>query len=405
MERGCRILENSLSITFGMMVMLMVLDAILIASTSLYALGLLAFFIGLFFPNERRQKRVYRVSVVVSVRNEGKNIAQLLSDLMEQTYPQDKFEVIVVNDQSEDNTAETVETFAKKVSDIRLINITRTKEGLTSKKNAMQQGIENSRGEIILTTDGDCRVLPTWLETMVSYFEPDVGMVVGFSQLGHPKEIRNLFELLQAADFLSLMSAAQGALNIHWPLAASGQNLAYRREAFDEVGGFFRIGHRVSGDDVLLLQLIHRMTDWKIRFAPSITCFNTSTPESTLHGFLNQRKRWASNGAYQFVLNRVFFLYVIITFLVNLSLLTALPVCFFSSVSMVRPLVCLFVKCGVEGLIFLKGCQAYRRFDLLRVFPLWSLLQIPYVVFVGILGTLGSFTWKKRTHTMGGRTG
>ena len=388
-----------------MKVMLTVLNIILIVSTSLYMLGLLVFFIGLFFPNERHRERAYRVSVVISVRNEEENIARLLSDLMEQTYPKEKFEVIVVNDQSEDNTAKTIETYAQKASHIRLINITKTKEGLTSKKNAMQQGIENSRGEIILTTDGDCRVLPTWIESMISYFEPDVGMVVGFSQLGHPKERCNLFERLQAADFLSLMSAAQGALNIHWPLAASGQNLAYRREAFDEVGGFFRIGHRVSGDDVLLLQLIHRMTDWKIRFAPSISCFNTSAPEPTVSGFLNQRKRWASNGAYQFILNRVFFLYVVITFLVNLSLLVALPVSFFSSVSMVYPLVCLFAKCVVEGLIFIKGCQAYRRFDLIRVFPLWFILQIPYVVFVGILGTLGGFTWKKRNHTMGGRTG
>jgi cellulose synthase/poly-beta-1,6-N-acetylglucosamine synthase-like glycosyltransferase len=303
-----------------------------------------------------------------------------------------------VNDHSEDRTVRVVEKFVQKASNMRLIDAIHTEKGLTPKKNALFQGIKRSRGEIILTTDGDCHVLPTWVETMVSYFRPDVGMVVGFSQLGHLGEKRPVFQQLQAVDFLSLMAAAQGALNLGWPLAASGQNLAYRRAAFDEVGAFSRIGHRVSGDDVLLLQLIRKRTSWKIRFAASEQAFNFSQPEKTLSDLLNQRKRWASNGSYQFILNKPFFLYVLATFFVNLSLLAAIPICCLTSAGFLISLSCLILKFIVEGLIIVKGCHVYQRFDLIKVFPFWFVLQIPYVVLVGAIGSLGGFAWKKRNH-------
>ena len=378
--------------------MITVYYIVLIVATSVYSIGLLCFFIGLFFPNMNRQEKRYLVSVVIAVRDEEENIGLLLSDLVNQTYPNDSFEVIVVNDHSEDGTVRVIEKFVQKASNIRLIHAVETEKGLTPKKNALYQGIKRSRGEIILTTDGDCRVLPTWVETIVSYFRPDVGMVVGFSQLGRPGEKRPVFQKLQAVDFLSLMAAAQGALNLGWPLAASGQNLAYRRAAFDEVGAFSRIGHRVSGDDVLLLQLIRRLTAWKIRFAASEQAFNVSPPEKTLSDLLNQRKRWASNGSYQFILNKPFFLYVLTTFLVNLSLLAAVPIYCLTSAGLFISLSCLLVKFVVEGLIVVKGCHVYHRFDLMKAFPFWFMLQIPYVIVVGVIGSLGGFAWKKRNH-------
>lgn len=378
--------------------MLSAYQIILIVATSIYSIGLLCFFIGLFFPNRVRQDKRYSVSVVIAIRNEEENIGFLLSDLVNQTYPNDSFEVIVVNDHSEDGTVQVVEEFVQKASNIRLIHAIETEKGLTPKKNALYQGIKRSSGEIILTTDGDCRVLSTWVETMVSYFRPDVGMVVGFSELGRLGEKRPIFQQLQAADFLSLMAAAQGALNLGWPLAASGQNLAYRRSAFDEVGAFSRIGHRVSGDDVLLLQLIRKRTSWKIRFAASEQAYNVSRPEETLSDLLNQRKRWASNGSYQFILNKPFFLYVLATFFVNLSLLAAIPICCLTSAGFLIPLSCLILKFIVEGLIAVKGCHVYHRVDLLKIFPIWFVLQIPYVVLVGAIGSLGGFAWKQRSH-------
>ncbi len=374
-------------------------DFIIIILTSLYCIGLFLFFIGSFFPNRRQHDDKPHVSVVVTARNEENNIHNILSDLLNQTYPENKVEIIIVNDHSEDSTGEIVQKFSRINRRIKYFPITQMEEGLSAKKNALFQGIQNSQGEIILTTDADCRVLPTWVEVMVSYFTPEVGLVVGFSQLVGKEENRSLFQKLQSLDFLSLMTAAQGAINLNFPLAASGQNLAYRRSAFKEVDGFKRIGNRISGDDILLLQLINRSTSWKIRFAPSPKCYNRSEPEKSFHDFLNQRKRWASNGSYQIKLNKLFFLFILITFLVNALLLIRFSAVFI----FIKPTVLLWIslttKLCFEWLLVLKGCSIYRRFNLIKIFPLWFILQIPYVFFTGLLGTAGQFTWKNKIYS------
>jgi cellulose synthase/poly-beta-1,6-N-acetylglucosamine synthase-like glycosyltransferase len=231
---------------------------------------------------------------------------------------------------------------------------------------------------------------------MVSYFTDDVGMVVGFSQLGNKGKAYSLFEKLQALDFLSLMAAAQGSLNLNCPLAASGQNIGYRRSAFDAVGGFEKIKHRISGDDVLLLQLIRKYTDWKISFAPSPAAFNWAEPEKTLKSFLNQRKRWASNGTYQIKLNSGFFFFIVSVFLMNLIVIFGTAFYIFIYHSITIPILSLLVKFFIELLITLKGALIYQRADLLKYFPIWAIVQMPYVIFTGLMGSLGRFIWKDR---------
>lgn len=366
--------------------------------TALYCIIVCYFLIGLFWPTQTRTAKKYRVSVVVAARNEEKNIGNLLAELLQQTYPAEWYEVIVADDGSDDRTGEIVNEFARRDARIRRILVAPDQpSGLIAKKNALNQGIQQSTGEIILSTDADCHVLPTWIETMVSYFSEEVGFVVGFSQLGNPGYRYSLFEGLQAVDFLSLMSAAQGCTNLNFPLAASGQNLAYRKAAFLAVGGFEKVKNRVSGDDVLLLQLISRYTNWKARFASSAQGFNWTKPEKTLRAFLNQRKRWASNGAFQIRLNIVFFIFILITFLMNVIGFLGTPIYFLSTHSWQLPLVCMAAKFSMEFLVTVKGAVVYRRTDLLRYFPLWMVLQMPYVIFTGLLGSLGRFIWKERS--------
>ena len=370
---------------------------ILAISTIIYCCVLLIFLLGLFFPNEMRQSEQFTVSVIIAARNEEDNISDILNDLALQTYPDDKFEVIVVNDNSNDNTSNIIQKFVDNYPFIKQVHAKLDDSGiLTAKKNAIYQGIKQSNGELILTTDADCRVQKKWIETIVSYFIENVGMVVGFSQLGKKGEHYSIFEQLQAVDFLALLSGAQGSLNFNFPLAATGQNLAYRRKAFDQVDGFKKIGHRMSGDDVLLLQLINKKTNWKIRFAEDTQSFNYTFAEKSFKSFLNQRLRWASNGSYQFILNKVFFLIVLNTFLINLLLSLTIPAAFFFTLNLFSILSCVGFKLFFELLIVLKGAQVYGRKDLIKYFPIWAILQIPYIICAGFLGNIGKFVWKGR---------
>lgn len=367
--------------------------------TGIYLVILSFFLIGLFFPNKKQTSKKYRVSVVVAARNEEKNIGNLLSELVNQTYPAELFEIIIVNDGSEDGTGEIVDRFAKEFENVKHLLVSPdTNTGMIAKKNALNQGIKQSSGEIILSTDADCHVKPTWIETMVSYVTDDVGMVVGFSQLGNKQNRYSLFEKLQAADFLSLMAAAQGSLNFGCPLAASGQNIGYRKAAYEAIGGFEKIKNRISGDDVLLLQLIRKYTNWKIKFAPSPKAFNWTEPEKTLKSFLNQRKRWASNGSYQIKLNLGFFLFILSVFLINLFILFGTPIYILTYHSLKVPVFCLLTKILIEFFITFKGALLYHRINLLKYFPVWTILQIPYVIFTGFLGSLGRFIWKDRKY-------
>jgi len=112
------------------------------------------------------------VSVVIAVRDEEKNIPDLLEALAHQTLPKDQFEVIIVNDQSDDNTVKIIENFMKK--DRFLLRLVESKinpnQETSPKKNALLTGIKSSKGEIIVMTDGDCLFGKNWLKTMVSPF-------------------------------------------------------------------------------------------------------------------------------------------------------------------------------------------------------------------------------------------
>jgi len=369
---------------------------ILWALTAIYVAVVLLFLLGLFFPRPGLNRRQYQVSVVIAARNEEQTIERLLEDLVRQTYPRDKYEVIVVDDHSVDRTAEIVQRYVSQYPHFRYLQPAAGDGLLSPKKQALATGIAQSRGELILTTDADCRVRSTWIEAMVSYFLPRVGMVVGFSQLGRKNEERTLFEQLQAVDFLALMAAAAGSCNLGFPLAASGQNLAYRRCVYEEVGGFRHIGHRVSGDDVLLVQLVRRQTRWRFRFAATPRAYNSSQPEPDLRRFFHQRVRWASNGAFQTRQNLVFFAYLLSVYFYNLALLAGAIAIPFSPSLGIAVGASFAAKALAELLLLVRGAQCFARSDLLVYYPLWTLLQVPYVVVVGLVGTFGNFTWKGR---------
>lgn len=377
---------------------MLILSYVFYTIVAIYSVGILLFLLGLYFPKKSRSTKKPFVSVVVAARNEEDNIGKCLDGLARQTYPKELHEIIIVSDNSQDRTDEIIESYSKKFPNIRLLRVDGVPDGITPKKNAITNGIKNSKGEIIVTTDADCEVKPTWVETMVSYFTDEIGMVVGFSQFGKKGEKQSLLENFQALDFLSLMASAEGSSNLGIPLAASGQNLAYRREAFEQVGGYAKVGHRVSGDDVLLLQLVKHRTKWKICFAHDEKSHNVTKAEKSLADFINQRIRWASNGPYQIFLDIPFFLYILNVFLANVGLITSLVGAILSLLPWKFFLITWSVKTALEFIVMTKCATAFRRTDLLKYFPVWALLQIPYIVLVGSLSSFGNFTWKDRKH-------
>lgn len=330
------------------------------------------------------------VSVIVAARNEENNIPNLLTTLLNQNYPSELYEVIIANDVSTDRTTEIVKGFQKQFDNLKLINVKILDEKISRKKNALSQAIETSNGKIILTTDADCFVKTSWISGIVRYFDYNVGMVAGFSMPNLLNWKRaNFVEKYEYLDTIALFSAGAGCIGKDKPFSCSGQNLAYTRDAYSSVGGFEKIKKYISGDDVLLMQLI-RKAGYKIRFAFGEETYTLTKSEKNIWRFLNQRIRWASNEKAQTVMNQEFFLFLVDVFLLNLIIIVTI---FFSPLIFI---IMLIIKSFADFIIIKKGINRFKlNKKVLKFFPIWALIQPFYIVIAGIGSRLNLFKWKK----------
>jgi cellulose synthase/poly-beta-1,6-N-acetylglucosamine synthase-like glycosyltransferase len=232
---------------------------------------------------------------VIAARNEEKTISFCLAALRKQDYPPEQYEVVVVDDRSDDGTPQLLEEFCRTWPALHTVRITVAAEGISPKKAALAQGIATARGEIILQTDADCIVPETWISGMASRFEPEVGFLAGVAPYRSAPGLLNSFirhEYLWNAA-LSAASIALGG-GTH----ASGRNMGFRKDVFETLGGYGDSQKITSGDDTLLLQRIVRSGLTKAVSMPGPeTHVYTDAPEN-FSAFVRQRTRHMSTGRY-----------------------------------------------------------------------------------------------------------
>ncbi|MDD5570913.1 MAG: glycosyltransferase, partial [Bacteroidales bacterium] len=157
-------------------------------------------------------------SIIIPVRNEEENIMECLKSIIEQTYPKELFEIIVVDDNSTDSTVEKVKAIN---SGIKLIELKNEK---SFKKEAIQEGIKQAKGELIITTDGDCIAGELWLENIISFYEKEKPKMMILPVVYHNE--KNIFEKIQSLEFLSLIGSAGASALLMNPVLCNGANLA-----------------------------------------------------------------------------------------------------------------------------------------------------------------------------------
>jgi len=357
---------------------------------TLYASFMLYFLSGLVrlrkTPNEKNLKEP-NVSVIVAARNEEENIKELLEDLSRQTYPQAKLQIIIANDRSTDQTWSIVNDYINKYNNFIGVKISELSKSMTPKKYALTKAIEKSEGEIIISTDSDCRVPNTWVESMITTFDEETGIVIGYSKIDTISE--RLFDHYQSIDFLSLMSANAGTLGWGNAWTGSGQNIAYRRSAFDKVNGFNPVADKISGDDFYLVQEISKIAKAKYNINP--TGFVKTKPSSNIIKFTCQRIRWASNTKKLFNTNFFFLLFLFVNLFINIILLSALLL---KSCWQLLPM--LFgIKFLFDTMVLFYGSKQFRTKIKLKSYLLWFFLQPLYTPFLGIFSMVGKFRWKE----------
>ena len=330
------------------------------------------------------------VSIIIPVRNEERSIGKLLEDIIKQTYKKDNYEVIIVNDHSSDSTKELVGKFLDKVKDNRFRLIDMKVEA--GKKASIAQGVKESEMDIILTTDGDCRVKKDWLiEMMVPFQDPNIHLVAGLVNLLGD----SFFALMQQVEFASLQGIGGITLRNNLPTMANGANLAFRKKSFIQVGGYKGNEHIASGDDEFLLRKIHHHFPGGLFFMSDMKGSVESRACNTLGEFWNQRVRWASKWKmHKDIGTKLLGLTVI---LVQFSFLAGLLISGIRGES-VSFFMALFAGKIVLEFLFIQGIRLKSPVKTFIAVLIWQVLYPVYAISVGIASLKGNYIWKERKY-------
>ena len=335
-----------------------------------------------------------KVSVIVAARNEESNITKLLNSLLNQKYPEKKVEFIIVNDHSDDNTEKIIKDFIKKDNRILLLKSKKIPSQISPKKWALQQGINKSKGEILVFTDADCIPAPKWLNKMISFFDDlNTGMVLGPSPLGISSKFWSKVLYVDSIGLDSIM-AASTLRNV--PLTASGRNMAIRKEVFDLINGYKSINKFISGDDDLIMHLIHS-DDYKVLACCDKEAIVKSPAPSSFNSFIKQRLRFASKGKsyYELPFVKVGFKFsLILIYITNLIILIC-QINYFTTLKIIW-LIPFLLKIIVD-LLFLKRYSKLSKIKFENFIYLFNCLWHPiYIVVFGLLGPFSKIDWKGR---------
>ena len=251
------------------------------------------FYLAVYFYKPRQPKTEKQpVSVIICARNEAENLAKFLPHVLEQDYPD--FEVIVVNDCSEDNSYDILGKFITQYPNLKISTVNKDPKFTHNKKFAQFIGIKAAKNDLLLFTDADCQPeSEKWLEGMTSNFDENVSFVLGYGGYLNSKGLLNKFirydTMVIAMQYFGM--AIRGI-----PYMGVGRNLAYRRSAFFANKGYGAHNHVISGDDDLFVNTNATGKNTRVEFRE--VTHTRSIPSSGLKEWITQKKRHITTAPY-----------------------------------------------------------------------------------------------------------
>lgn len=228
------------------------------------------------------------VTVIVCARNEEASLSRCLESLVLLDYPEDLIEIILVDDESEDQTRAVMDRFAAVNPRVRVLSTAGQISSFRGKQRPLDLAMKTAGGDLVFLTDADCAVVPTWIERhRASYKDTTVGMVGGMTGIVAGG---GLLGVLQDGDQISKLAIAKGAAGLGLPLTVMGNNLSFRKSAWDAVGGFDTIGPSFV-EDVDLMYAIVRNTPYRLAWERGRGCSALSLPFAGFGQFIHQRRR------------------------------------------------------------------------------------------------------------------
>lgn len=245
-----------------------------------------------FYHKKQKLSNKKPVSVVICAKNEYKNLKKNLPFVLEQDYPD--FEVIVVNDASEDDSIFLLKSFSKKYSNLKIVNIQQDLNFFKGKKFPLSIGIKSAKNDIIILTDADCKPASNkWIDKISSNFTDKTEIVLGYGKYESRKGLINKiirFDTLHIAiQYFSFSLIGQTYMGV-------GRNLAYRKSLFYKNKGFILHYTISSGDDDLFINNVATKNNSRIEISPE--SHTISIPKTSFLAWMKQKRRHLSTGRY-----------------------------------------------------------------------------------------------------------
>ena len=330
-----------------------------------------------------------KFSIIIPFRDEILSIKSCIQSLCELNYPKDFYELILVNDNSTDNSAHFADEEIKNLPNAQLLNLTKKK----GKKAALELGISMANNPIIITTDADCNYQTSWLKSINRlYQETNAKMIIGPVLFSY----QNIFDKIQALDFLSLTGTTISTHACNHKILSNGANLIFEKKAFTDINGYSHIDSIPTGDDILLLQKFDSAYPNSIKMLKNLDCIVRSAPAKNFAEYLNQRIRWASKiSSHQNTFSQIL---GIIIFLSNSSLLVLLLLCIVNINLLEFFMIPFVLKCIIDFLFLFLVARFFGEKRLLWFLVITELFNMFTVPIITITSIFKGYSWKGRQY-------
>jgi glycosyltransferase involved in cell wall biosynthesis len=335
------------------------------------------------------------VSILVAARNESENIETVIKDIFNQNYNHELFELIVIDDNSEDDTLQKANGLKAKFPNVKVISNTDE----SGKKTALQKGVNLSKFDTIATIDADCRVPSEWLITMTSHWvQNQTKMLLGPVVF---QANRTVLQQAQSMEMLAIMGLTGGFASHGKPIMANGANLLFNKASFQEIGGY-KNAENPSGDDVFTMLKFREKWHDSVQFVKHYESATLTKAEDTFSSFWQQRKRWLSKrSGYSSNLIKAT---AIITYLANVAAfvsLIAIIIAFGSSWTN-KLMWVLFIKTLLDLVLTRTVSRDLQPHCGIANILMTEVFVAIYVTFLGIFGNTRNYVWKGRNIKVNG---
>ena len=373
----------------------MTLIAILIIV--LYTLLIGVFIVGFFKVkefNSNSDTLSNSFSIIIPFRNEVENLPQLLTSISKLKYPCEKFEILLINDDSSDNYNSIIDVFKSEHSHIILKVLDNKRQSNSPKKDAIETGIQHSKFEWILTTDADCVVPNLWLQTLNSFILQNAPYLiagpVSFSKAN------SFLDHFQQLDLSALIGTTIGGFGIKNPFMCNGANLCYRKDIFLKLNGFEGNNHVASGDDIFMLEKMNAQFPKKVFYLKSYDALVFTFTEKSLTSLLQQRIRWASKATSY---SNWFSKFVsMLVFLTNIIFILSLIQIFILKNARSYYFMVALMKIIIDFIIIWQTLNFSKNQKSSLWYPLIAFLHPVFILNTALLSLIsGKYNWKSRS--------